>query len=54
MTGLVAGTHRMMQESWSVDAWFYIVSSTLIGILSGMLYRKNRRRFVVMPPWQGF
>lgn len=54
LTGLVAGTHRMMQESWAADAWFYIVSSTLIGILSGMLYHKNRRHFVVMPPWQGF
>ncbi len=54
ITGLVAGAHRTMMEGWASDAWFYIISSTLIGVLSGMLYRKDRRHFVVMPPWQGF
>lgn len=54
ITGLVAGAHRTMMEGWASDAWFYIIGSTLIGVLSGMLYRKNRRHFVVMPPWQGF
>lgn len=54
VTGLVAGIHRMMQENWAGMASFYIFSSALIGILSGMLYQKDQHHFVVMPPWQGF
>lgn len=39
--GLVAGLHRMLQESLTTDALFYIPSSMIIGILAGFLLRKN-------------
>lgn len=53
--GLVAGLHRVLQGS--VNSSFYIASSVLIGILSGLAYRGEDRDFsrpALLTPWQGF
>lgn len=53
--GLVAGLHRVVQGS--VNSSFYIASSVLIGILSGLAYRGEDRDFsrpALLTPWQGF
>lgn len=53
--GLVAGLHRVLQGS--INSSFYIASSVLIGILSGLAYRGEDRDFsrpALLTPWQGF
>lgn len=53
--GLVAGLHRVIQGS--VNSSFYIASSILIGVLSGLAYGGEKRDFsrpVLLTPWQGF
>lgn len=53
--GLVAGLHRVIQGN--VNSSFYIASSILIGVLSGLAYGGEKRDFsqpVLLTPWQGF
>ena len=52
--GLVAGLHRVMLGNMAAQAWFYVPSSVLIGLLSGYLYNDRRNPFAVMSPWHGF
>lgn len=53
IVGIIAGVHRVIQGS--MTAWFYIPSSALIGILSGLFFQGKTRknRLVVMTPVQG-
>lgn len=52
--GLVAGLHRMLQESLTTDALFYIPSSMIIGILAGFFAKKKQHRFATMKVFDGF
>lgn len=52
--GLIAGLHRAFQAGFASEAWFYIPSSTLIGLLSGYLYKDKNSSFTVMTPWRSF
>lgn len=52
--GLIAGLHRIMLGGMAAQAWFYVPSSILIGLLSGHLYNDRRNPFAVMSPWHGF
>lgn len=52
--GLIAGLHRAFQAGFASEAWFYILSSTLIGLLSGYLYKDKNSSFTVMTPWRSF
>ncbi len=54
IVGAVAGVHRVLQESLTNDALFYIPSSILIGILSGWFSNQKQHRFATMKPWHGF
>lgn len=54
VVGAVAGVHRVLQESLTNDALFYIPSSILIGILSGWFSNQKQHRFATMKPWHGF
>jgi two-component system sensor histidine kinase LytS len=54
LVGIVAGVHRVLQESLTTDALFYIPSSVLIGILSGSLSFRKQHQFATMKPWHGF
>ncbi|WP_137596685.1 sensor histidine kinase [Paucilactobacillus kaifaensis] len=53
VVGIIAGVHRVIQGS--MTAWFYVPSSALIGILSGLFFQNKTRknRLVVMTPMQG-
>ena len=53
--GLVSCLHRVIQGN--VNSSFYIASSILIGVLSGLAYGGEKRDFsqpVLLTPWQGF
>lgn len=52
--GLIAGLHRTIQAGFASQAWFYIFSSALIGLLSGYLYNDRQSPFNVMTPGHGF
>lgn len=52
--GLIAGLHRAFQAGFASEAWFYIPSSLLIGLLSGYLYKDKNSSFTVMTPWRSF
>lgn len=52
--GLIAGLHRVMQAGFASQAWFYIPSSALIGLLSGYLYKDKNSSFTGMTPKRGF
>lgn len=52
--GVIAGLDRILQANFAQQSWFYIVSSVLIGLLSGYLYNDRQGSFKVMTPWHGF
>lgn len=52
--GLIAGLHRVMQAGFAAEAWFYVPSSALIGLLSGYLYKDKNSSFTAMTPARGF
>ncbi|WP_267202252.1 sensor histidine kinase [Limosilactobacillus kribbianus] len=52
--GLIAGMHRVILGGMAPEAWFYVPSSVLIGLLSGYLYNDRRNPMTVMTPWHGF
>jgi two-component system sensor histidine kinase LytS len=52
--GLVAGAHRILQESLTTDSLFYIPSSMLIGVLSGIFSNQKQHRFATMKAFDGF
>lgn len=53
IVGMLTGIHRIIQGGWT--GWFYIPSSMLIGILSGILFKKDikKNRILLMKPMQG-
>ncbi|WP_373842023.1 LytS/YhcK type 5TM receptor domain-containing protein [Limosilactobacillus sp.] len=52
--GLIAGLHRVILGGMAPEAWFYVPSSVLIGLLSGYLYNDRRDPMTVMTPGHGF
>ncbi len=52
--GLIAGLHGRFKLALLVKLGFYIPSSTLIGLLSGYLYKDKNSSFTVMTPWRSF
>lgn len=52
--GIIAGIHRVIQAGMATQAWFYVPSSMLIGLLSGYLYNDRQSPFNVMTPSHGF
>lgn len=49
--GLIAGLFRVMQGSWL--SWFYLPSSMIIGIFSGLVYKDPDNQVTIMTPRQG-
>lgn len=54
MVGLVAGIGRMVQTGFAIQAFFYVPSSLGIGLLSGFFDHRNRDRFALVEPLNGF
>lgn len=54
VVGMVAGVHRILQESFTLDALFYLPSSIIIGFLSGLFSIQKQHHFAIMKAWQGF
>lgn len=58
MVGLIAGLHRMMQGGPS--GWFYVISSLIIGLASGGMYRSRNHEeqggdpFAILTTHQAF
>lgn len=48
--GLIAGFFRVVQGGWL--SWFYLPSSLIIGVFSGLVYRGSARQVTVMTPVQ--
>lgn len=49
--GLIAGLFRVMQGGWL--SWFYLPSSMIIGIFSGLVYKDKDNQVTIMTPRQG-
>lgn len=52
--GLTAGGFRALQEGFSPEALFYIPSSFIIGIISGLFYDQRQQRFSPLRARNGF
>lgn len=52
--GLIAGSFRVLQGGLAQQAWFYVPSSVLIGIASGLLYKNRRTSFATMTASKAF
>lgn len=53
LVGFVAGAHRILQGA-ALQSWFYVPSSVLIGVFSGLFYHDRQSYFKVLTPWHGF
>ncbi|HJA73336.1 MAG TPA: histidine kinase [Candidatus Limosilactobacillus faecipullorum] len=52
--GLTAGGFRALQEGFSPEALFYIPSSFIIGVISGLFYDQRQQRFSPLRARNGF
>lgn len=54
MTGLITGIGRLYQANFAIKTFFYVPSSLVIGFASGFFDQRNRNRFALVEPLNGF
>lgn len=54
IVGLITGIGRMVQASFAVQTFFYVPTSMGIGLISGFFDHRNRDRFALVEPFNGF